>query len=271
MWNLNMKEKLKDLIHSKYFIPILCCIPLALVVLSALLVLMWYAFLAEAFIWTVGVVKLYWRTMLALPGLVLGFFAFLRYVIPVLTYIISRPLMYLSLWSVCKKCACRMKITRMPFASLSGVKERADIVITTPTEKLCLHMVDVVFRFRRVVIFHKEGHYLITPTIATGATLVGAAMGSVFSDEPVELTNQKKVMLDILTTKKRTLPDFSRDKECRHFLILQTNPVDARFDTGLENHEICSGTKVGMTEFYYLKRFKREMLKGERRLGGTRI
>jgi len=254
-----MKDKLKDLIHSKYFIPILCCIPLALVVLSALLVLMWYVFLAEAFIWTVGFVKLYWRTMLAIPGVILGFFAVIRYVLPVVIYFFGRIGMYISLWVLCLKKGYRLKLCRAPFASLAGVHEKPDFTVTTTKEIMAVHIVDFVFRFRRVVLFSADGEYHVIPTTSTGATLVGAALGSVFSDEPVELTNQKRVLLNIVMSKKRQIPDFSADRKMRHIVMMQTNPVDARFDSGTENYEISSGTKVGSAEFYYLKRLKKEL------------
>lgn len=258
---MNMKDKLKDLIQSKYFIPILCCIPLAALALAIVFPILWYLFLGELSFMLLDLIKLHWRALLAIPGVILGFFAVIRYVLPVVIYFFGRIGMYISLWILCLKKGYELKLCRAPFASLTGVHEKPDFTVTTTKEKIAVHMVDVVFRFRRVVLFSADGGYHVIPTTSTGATLVGAALGSVFSDEPVELTNQKKVLLNIVMANKRQIPDFSADKKMRHIVMMQTNPVDARFDTGTENYEICSGTKVGSATFYYLKRFKKELKK----------
>ena len=225
-----MKEKLKDLIHSKYFIPILCCIPLAALVLAIVFPILWYLFLGELTFVLLGLIKLHWRAFLAIPGVIFGFFAVLRYVIPIVIFFFSKISTYLSLWRFCIRNGYQLKITRMPFCSLFGVKEQPDLCITTEKGVYCIHFIDIVFRFRRVILFDGEGRYHITPTTATGATLVGAALGSVFSDEPVELTNQKKVLLNIASARKGKIPDFSGDKKRRHIIMLRTNPVDARYD-----------------------------------------
>ncbi len=87
------------------------------------------------------------------------------FVLPILGYILGKIYLYLSLAFTGLVRGYRVRLTRLPLASLGGVGARADIVITTEQGTLHLRLLDIVFPFRRSFAANQNGEYSISPFI----------------------------------------------------------------------------------------------------------
>ena len=82
-------------------------------------------------------------------------------VLPIVLFVIKRTSCYFSLWLICRKHGKDFKITRFPFASLFGINEMEDVLISSSDGTYCVHFVDMLFRARRGFTLIDQNRYCI--------------------------------------------------------------------------------------------------------------
>ncbi|MBE6618149.1 MAG: hypothetical protein E7627_09495 [Ruminococcaceae bacterium] len=241
-----MIEKLKKLVKStKFFIAVYAVIFLGLIVLFT-----WplpYIWVVNSFLYIKGVTTLYWRFFL----LVAAFVAVL-FVIPFLMFVVRRIFTYLRLWLACLRKGVDFKLLRFPFASLGGIKEKGDILITTPREAYVIHFADVVHRFRSIISVANGREYVITKVgagkiLSSGSVrFVGGPRGirsqNTFSRSGYSLDGKDKSFI---------LPETFDNAKHVHVMMLHTRPVDAVKVQGTTKSNLTNGDTVGNMVFFY--------------------
>ena len=76
---------------------------------------------------------------IACPTALLLMIAIVDHVIPLFCFLIGKPLKYLKIWYLCLKNGYSCRFRRVPFVSLLGVEERADIEIQMNEKTLHIH------------------------------------------------------------------------------------------------------------------------------------
>lgn len=101
----------------------------------------------------------FWH-FLAVAAVFAGLFAVL---IPFFLYVGQKIYTYFSVWIFCKKKGARLKITRVPFASLFKVGKKPDMIIEMDGVTYHVIFADIVFKSRRLFMWLKEREFCISP------------------------------------------------------------------------------------------------------------
>ena len=233
------------------------------VILSLLAFFTWplpYYFVVEPLIKFIMFFILYWRTLLILACIILSFFIAIRYVIPILTFVLCRIWAYISLFFVCLKHRYKFKLLRIPFASLGGVKDKADILITKGEDTYKIHFIDIIFSYRRVLLFEDGCRYVITPAYPGKPSRFGGDgtnVGGAYRGRRTMVLRSSGYYIDDNVEVDRPLPDFAKYTEAQHILMLQSVPVNAISKQRKDSVTLTSDVEIGSAKFYFVKGFKR--------------
>lgn len=175
------------------------------------------------------------------------------FLLPLIIFLIKRVACYFSLWSACKKNTIKFKITRFPLASLFGIKEKEDIMISTPDETYCIHFIDMVFRARRGFTLISEKEYCI----ANMRVEMGGYGGGFIKGR-----HSFPMMFAISSTPKSyttyAFPTFDTSKG-KHIIMVHPTPNHALYIDRTSDKdgkkEIYSGYTVGNITYYNAKNF----------------
>ena len=178
-------------------------------------------------------------------------FAFV--LLPVLRFIFKRIACYFSLWFSCKLNKFRFKITRFPFASLFGISEKEDVMVSTSDETYCIHFIDMVFRARRGFTLVDEKEYCI----ANMRVEMGGYGGGFIKGR-----HSFPMIFAISSTPKSyttyAFPEFDTSKG-KHIIMVHPTPNHALYIDRTSDKdgkkEIYSGYTVGNITYYKAKNF----------------
>ena len=198
------------------------------------------------------------------PIVLLGSILLFTFVMPILGYVLGKIYLYLSLAFTCLVCGYRVRLTRLPFVSLGGVKTRADIVITAKSGTLHLHMLDIVFPFRRSFAANQSGEYSLSPFIPyrvkrlqgqSGYMMIKSGRAPIINPAKIFVTTEGMATDGRGKTKK--LPEIAPRSGEKHILLLPFLPAHATYTDGRTTVSLGSGLKIGDMIFYTAKQLRR--------------
>lgn len=199
-----------------------------------------------------------WFVWLMILAIFAAVFSFIYFVLPVLKFFFGRFFAYLSLKRICKRQNFAISFPRKIFSSLKGPSEKEDIRIRFHGETYCVHFVDVLFGFRRELLFINEKQYCIARTnpskwSAYGATLID---GKSYFDLSAKVVSKHATS----SGKQRKLPDFS--EQGKHIVIVHSVPSEVYILHGSKAESAYNGSFIGNGVVYYTVSGLKKHLKG---------
>lgn len=113
---------------------------------------------------------------IACPTTLLLMIAIIDHVIPLFCFLIGKPLKYLKIWYLCRKNGYFCRFRRVPFVSLLGVEERADIEIQMNEKTLQIHFLDVPFPVLRMFLLVNDREYRMHNSVPGKILVAGFGM-----------------------------------------------------------------------------------------------
>jgi hypothetical protein len=178
------------------------------------MVIVWQTsgFFANGYHWPVIILLSLW------VGLLLMRFIFDN-VFPAFHFFIGKPFKYLTIWCICRKNGYSCRFRRVPFVSLKGVEEIADIEVEMDGKKLFIHFVDIPFPVLRMFLLVNDREYHIHRSLP-GELQPGIGV------------RHGPRRMDHKNYNEYAIPDFPpRDTEY-HCLVLDHSYADAYFMNG---------------------------------------
>lgn len=194
-------------------------------------------------------------------GIFAGLVAFallILFVFPFILYVITKLTTYLSLFFVCFKEKHSCKLTRVPFASLGGIKEQSDIEIETADYKIFVHFIDVPLGFRKVLTFIDERSYLISSSTPGKVKRIGGGpAGGKFSGGQTTAFFGGEREAFVGESKYKPIPAFESNDY--HYLVITPGYVDAKVIVGNGTNDVAAETAVGKITVCKYKTFKKRL------------
>lgn len=194
-------------------------------------------------------------------GIIAGLAAFallILFVFPFILYVITKITTYLSLFFVCLKEKLSCKFTRAPFASLGGIKEKADIEIKTADYKISVHFVDVPLGFRKALTFINERSYLVSSSTPGKVKRIGGGPpGGKFSGGQTTAFFGGEREATEETSKYKSIPAFESNDY--HYLVITPGYVDAKVIVGNGTNDVAAETAVGRITVCKYKTLKKRL------------
>lgn len=248
-------EKIKNLLKSPKFL--ICC---SIALLFGVFLLLGYpysvAVIATPFIWMWGFLCLYYKTILFFTLLFVALF----YVCPILLFALSKCRAYLSLMFAAFKYGYKIRIQRLPFLSLFGIKYTGDLLFLKKDEKYEIHFLDIPYRFSRVLTVINGEEYVVSkvgPGILFSSGRGEKRYGFPGDVKRLGIIRTVEHTLEYDERKVKSLPDFSNDSEKLHVLMCLSVPVDARAVGKRFSGTLTSGEELASMTFYYPSGFVR--------------
>ena len=246
--------------NAKKIILILACVILALVVI-AFFVPQVFPLLGMALKRVLQVFSIVfierWFVWLIILGVFVAVFSFIYFVVPILKFFFGRCFAYTSIKRICKRQKLAVSFPRRIFSSLKGPSEKEDIQIVLDDETYYIHFVDVLFGFRRELLFTKEKQYYIARTnpskwSAYGATLID---GKSYFDLSA------KVISDHATnsSKQKSIPPFL--EAGKHIAVVHSVPSEVYILDGSKAEPAYNGSVIGEDLAYYTVSGLKKLLK----------
>lgn len=250
---------MKKLLKTKWFI----ILSIILTVLSLVFLFLYAALGNDLFGGTAEILsnlantQIHWWTLGIGAGLVACALLIL-FVFPFILYVITKITTYLSLFFVCLKEKHSCKFTRIPLASLCGIKEKADIEIETTDYKIFVHFIDVPLGFRKVLTFINEKSYLISSSAPGKVKRIGGGPpGGKFSGGQTTAFFGGEREASEENNKYKSIPDFKNNDY--HYLVITPGYVDAKVVVGNGTNDVAAETAVGKITVCKYKTLKKRL------------
>ena len=180
------------------------------------------------------------------------------FVIPFILYVIIKTSTYLSILFICLKEKHSCKFARAPFASLGGIKEKADIEIKTTDYKIFVHFIDVPLGFRKILTFINDKSYLISSSTPGKVKRIGGGPpGGKFSGGQTTAFFGGEREASEGNNKYKSIPDFKNNDY--HYLVITPGYVDAKVVVGNGTNDIAAETAVGKITVCKYKTLKKRL------------
>jgi hypothetical protein len=201
--------------------------------------------------------QIHWWILGTIAGLV-AFALLILFVFPFILYVITKITTYLSLFFVCLKEKHSCKFTRTPFASLGGIKEKADIEIKTSDYKIFVHFIDVPLGFRKVLTFINERSYLVSSSTPGKVKRIGGGPpGGKFSGGQTTAFFGSEREASDEDNKYKSIPDFESNDY--HYIVITPGYVDAKVIVENGTNDVAAETAVGNITVCKYKTFKKRL------------
>lgn len=162
-------------------------------------------------------------------------------IFPLLRLILRRIGAYISIFFVCIRSGAKMKLKRLPLASLLRVSAKGDIYIKANGESIHVHFIDVVGR-ARIFTLIDDKKYDICKTVPD--RIKGFAFG--FRAGGVMVANSKPYK-----SRSFSFPDF-QEKDGKHIIVIDPAPMEIRYVDGSVTRHLYSAYSIGNIVFYEL-------------------
>lgn len=217
-------------------------------------------YLLYPFIWVKGMFEMFGQSIILLTVVFVQILLGAYFILPILCFVLRRLYVYISLLFICLKRGYKYELLRSPFSSLLGIKEKADIQITKGDNTYKIHFIDIIFRYRRVLLFTDGCKYVITPACPGKPRRFGGDgtnVGGAFRGRRTMILRSAGYYIDDNVEIDRPLPDFSKDADSKHILMLQSVPVDTISKNGKDSITLTSDVEIGEATFYFTAGFKK--------------
>ena len=224
------------------------------------------ALFGELFGWLNGLIshETFWSSVGVVIGILLATVLFGIYVWPIITFTAKRIYVYLSLALLCISRRYKFRLNRIPFASWRRMNDDGDITISAKTGTLHLHFLDIIYPRKRLLTFPNENEYAITRIKQGNIVREGGS-----HPVPVAATQQnsghrrfifRATGYSMQKNKEcvRKLPTIEKQSIEKHFIIVQTRPVDVfKVVTNSGRSPVSNGSPIGAFCFCTVSHLKK--------------
>ncbi len=204
----------------------------------------------------------FWMTMGIAVGILAACVVAYFWLIPILIYFFKKVYVYMSLAFICLFKKYKFRMRRIPFASLGKLSENGDISITTDEGIMHLHFLDIIFSYRRALTVPNEKEYVITP-VTTGRVSKegGAAAGTHMGGGRRSVLRVTGHSIQENRDHCKAFPTIQERDGEKHFVILQSMPIQATILRSDVSVSLGSGQTVGRFTFYRIGQLKKGLKK----------
>ncbi len=202
-----------------------------------------------------------WRAFGILALLFISILLLFCIALPVTLFIIKVVSAYISLYSICLFSNYKFKINGIKRSSEDG-----EITIKTHDGTLCLHFINVIFKFRRAITIPNPQEYVITPLVPKriskqGQGIGGANMSSGNGNRNA-LIRSTQYALSQSNDNSKPLPEIQNDDGRKHILLIPNIPSETNCVVNNIVVPLSSGQTIGDFTYYSLTHLKKG-LKGK--------
>ncbi len=206
----------------------------------------------------------FWVTMGIVVGILAACVVAYLWLIPILIYFFKKAYVYMSLACICLFRKYKFRMRRIPFASLGGLRDRADITVTTSEGTLHIHFLDFIVSHRRALTIPDAETYVITPTTVGKVSKLGGSAPGTKMNRSFRGSAVLRVTGHTLSDRDRSrpLPAPSGELTEHHILLVPSMPVEARVHQDGVLIPLSGGVRVGAMTYYSVDQLKKG-LKGK--------
>ncbi len=197
-----------------------------------------------------------WRAFGILALLFISILFLFCIALPVTLFIVKVVSAYISLYSICLFSDHRIKFNGIKRSNSDG-----EITIKTHDGTLCLHFINVIFKFRRAITIPNPQEYVITPLVQKklskqGQGIGGANMSSGNGNRNA-LIRSTQYALSRNRDKIKRLPEIDSDDRKKHILLIPNMPSEAQCVINNVAMPLSSGQTIGDFTFYSINHLKK--------------
>ncbi len=172
---------------------------------------------------------------------------------PLSLFVLGKLRCYISLFMVCLIRKYKIRITRIPFASLFRISKKEDIRITVGETEYCIHFIDTPFFLRRQIVIINENVYCITKQTPDSVTRMGYGVfdKGTFIGRYVYAAASSET--EWAGTKK--FPAFSDVKGEKHVIMSSPKPIALKVVASNKFEDLYNGSNIGRLLYYSRKGF----------------
>ena len=166
--------------------------------------------------------------------------------VPFLAFALGKIGFYFSLFFLCLRKGYKIRYGRAPFASLRGIREKADIQIRLRDQTFYLHFVDVPLPLLRIIDFTNDGEYRVYPTVRGKVKRLGGGLGG------ANMSGQRTMALwgsEREISKKQywqcEIPAFPTNEGEFHFLVVNPGFANAKYTGDHQSLDISAEIPMG--------------------------
>ncbi len=207
-----------------------------------------------------------WQTLGILALLFISILFLFCIALPIIIYLIKVISAYLSLYNICLFSDHKIKINSIPFLPSKRSGQDGEITVKTKDGTLCLHFINMIFKYHRAITIPNSQEYVITPLVQKkiskqGQGIGGANMSSGNGNRNA-LIRSTQYTLSRKHDKAKRLPEIQSGDGRKHILLIPNMPSEANCVINNVTVPLSSGQKIGVFTFYSLNHLKKG-LKGQ--------
>lgn len=187
------------------------------------------------------------------PVLIVGafvlFIMFVNHILPLLAFLVSKPLAYLKIGLICLKNRYSFRLHRIPLASLGGVREKSDIEIQAKDKILHIHFVDIPFPFLRMFLLVNDREYRMHRSEPAHLRGFGGF---------IRLGGRE---MDPKHFRVHTIPEFPQNEAESHYLVISPSYADSFFVKNNSLNSVVGESVVGNVTVCKMKVLTRRLNK----------
>ena len=173
-------------------------------------------------------------------------------VCPLAFFALCKIRCYISLTAICLFKGYKIRLSRIPFAALFGIRKREDIRISVSETNYYIHFIDIPFCLRRKLVMINENAYCITKEIPDGVANVGGGFfrDGIFSSRFIVTATQETQDARI-----KEIPEFTHSEKDIHVIISSPKPIASKVVIKNRLEDLYSGSNIGNLLFFTRKGF----------------
>ncbi len=202
-----------------------------------------------------------WRAFGILALLFISILFLFCIALPVTLFIVKVVSAYISLYNICLFSNYKFKINGIPFLPSKRSNADGEITIKTRDSTLCLHFINVIFKFHRAITIPNPQEYVITPLVQKklskqGQGIGGANMSSGNGNRNAHIQSTQYT-LSRNSDKSKRLPEIDGGDRKKHILLIPNMPSEAQCVINNIAVPLSSGQTIGDFTFYSLNHLKK--------------
>ncbi|MBR4063413.1 MAG: hypothetical protein IKK01_10140 [Clostridia bacterium] len=202
-----------------------------------------------------------WRAFGILALLLVSILLFFCIILPTAIFAVKVVSAYISLYNI-----CLLSDHRITFNGIKRSSADGEITIKTHDGTLCLHFINVIFKFRRAITIPNSQEYVITPLVPKkiskqGQGIGGANMSSGNGNRNA-LIRSTQYALNKNHDKTKSLPEIEYGDKRKHILLIPNMPSEANCVVNNVVVPLSNGQTIGDFTYYSLSHLKKG-LKGK--------
>lgn len=181
--------------------------------------------------------------------------------LPITLYVVKTVYAYFSLINICLFSKHKIKINGIPIFPSKRSDSDGEITIQTDDGILCLHFINVIYKYHRAITIPNSQEYVITPLVQKKISKQGQGIGG--ANMSSGNGNRNALIRSTQYTQNRNhdkikrLPEIRSEDGKKHVLLIPNMPSEANCVINNITVPLSSGQKIGNFTFYSLSQLKK--------------